>query len=627
MRKLQQIGTVVILLLLVLTGYGLWKTRELGAPTPAAVSKAQKQAAASQILTVDQSPLKTAQQLAQLATSPDEREFAKEAMRLGDYEVDLAFDTALHEARLHPPPLSAEAKEIQARLQKAEKLLNADQGRTKQLTAQIAKIPEAKRELPQIDLAQAQADLDLDQDEVDDAKQDLIAAGGDLTDRIEALKKEHEETTHNGAASIPTGAAPPEQLGLIHQVQQWLVLRQEKMQLQQAKANAESASVALAQAHNLLDAKVEAAKEKAPELAHHSKKTKDLSSVIHVAAADKSREDSTVLLQQTQEISGDQKTLAALDKRSETHKELAGVYSQWIALVFTNQTHFVNRALLGVLIILAIALVGLFFSTWMDRLVQQLTMDRRQVQSLRTVTRVSLQFLALFLILLVIFGPPNQLGTFLGLAGAGLTVALKDFIVGFIGWFVLMGKNGMRLGDWVEINGVTGEVVQIGPFHTVLLETGNWTDSGHPTGRRVTFMNSFAIEGHYFNFSTTGQWLWDELQVVLPTGQDPYPVLDAIHKKVIEATEANSKKAEEEWRLGSSSREMSNFSAAPAMSVKPVAGGIEVGVRYITRANERYQLRAKLYQDAVELLGSKRGPDSPAPVVSAPPVVTNPVRP
>ena len=124
------------------------------------------------------------------------------------------------------------------------------------------------------------------------------------------------------------------------------------------------------------------------------------------------------------------------------------------------------------------------------------------------------------LALLVLIGPPGQLATYVGFAGAGLTVALKDFIVGFIGWFVLMGKNGIRLGDWVEINEVSGEVVELGPFHTVLLETGNWAESGHPTGRRVTFSNSFAIEGHYFNFSTAGQWLWDELQVVLPTGED-----------------------------------------------------------------------------------------------------------
>jgi hypothetical protein len=166
----------------------------------------------------------------------------------------------------------------------------------------------------------------------------------------------------------------------------------------------------------------------------------------------------------------------------------------------------------------------------------------------------------------VIFGPPSQFGTILGLAGAGLTVALKDFIVSFFGWFVLMGRNGIRLGDWVEINGVTGEVIELGMFHTVLLETGNWTDSGHPTGRRVTFTNSFAIEGHYFNFSTSGQWLWQH----------------AAH-----------------------SRNMSALSAAPAINVKPVGSGVEIAVRYITRANERYQLRSKLYQAAMNLISKK----------------------
>jgi small-conductance mechanosensitive channel len=251
--------------------------------------------------------------------------------------------------------------------------------------------------------------------------------------------------------------------------------------------------------------------------------------------------------------------------------------------------------------------------TALDHVLGRLTMDRRQVQNLRTVAQVALRVAALLLILLVIIGPPGQLGTFLGLAGAGLTVALKDFIVGFIGWFVLMGKNGIRLGDWVEINGVSGEVVELGMFHTVLLETGNWTDSGHPTGRRVTFTNSFAIEGHYFNFSTSGQWLWDELQVVLPTGQDPYPIIDAIQKKVAEATSETAKQAEKEWQRAARSRDMSSLSAAPAINVKPVIGGVEIAVRYVTRANERYQLRAKLYQAAVDLLGGKNVHLAPAP--------------
>jgi small-conductance mechanosensitive channel len=166
-----------------------------------------------------------------------------------------------------------------------------------------------------------------------------------------------------------------------------------------------------------------------------------------------------------------------------------------------------------------------------------------------------------------------------------------------------MGKHGIRLGDWVEINGVMGEVVQLGMFHTVLLETGNWTDSGHPTGRRVTFTNSFAIEGHYFNFSTAGQWLWGELQIVLPAGNNPYPIAEAIQKKVLEATSEGSRQAEQEWRIAARSREMTSLSVAPTINVKPVIGGTQISVRYITRASERSKLRAKLNHDAVDLLG------------------------
>ena len=94
--------------------------------------------------------------------------------------------------------------------------------------------------------------------------------------------------------------------------------------------------------------------------------------------------------------------------------------------------------------------------------------------------------------------------TILGLVTAGLTVVFQDFILAFFGWFVLMGKNGIRVGDWVEINGVGGEVVEIGLFRTALLETGNWTANGHPTGRRVSFINSFAIRGAVLQFLDDG---------------------------------------------------------------------------------------------------------------------------
>src|SRR5271169_1041385 len=216
-------------------------------------------------------------------------------------------------------------------------------------------------------------------------------------------------------------------------------------------------------------------------------------------------------------------------------------------MVASEQRVVLHGMLGSALWILLIVLLVFLANSIIDGFFRGMAPEKKRLFTLRAVLRFSLQAVGLLLIAFVVLGAPNQTPTVLGLAGAGLTVALKDFIVGFLGWFVLMGRNGIRVGDWVEINGVVGEVVEIGLLRTVLLETGNWTDTGHPTGRKVAFVNSYAIEGHYFNFSTAGQWLWDEVEILVPASQNPYPVIDAIQKMVVEQTKANVTAAEQEW--------------------------------------------------------------------------------
>jgi small-conductance mechanosensitive channel len=541
--------------------------------------------------------------LAQMPTTAEELPFAQEALRIADHEMDLAYAAAERELEEHPASLSADAKKIQARLKEAEDALDVDNVQVARLTAEEAKAAGAKKDALEDQLVLATAHQEEHQDEVDDAKEDLARAGGDPNARIEAMIQEHKTSSQAVDSMKITVSTAVEERGLIHRPSQWSVLHQKQVLLWQAKQHAESAAASFSASHNALDAQLGAEKKSVSQSAETAGAAK--SSTGGGTPANLSREDSATLVKAAKRRSASQKTLASLDKRIENQKQLAENYGKWIGVLAAKQSAVLHAALIGVTTILVILLIGIFFDMWLERLLGKLTLDRRLVETLRAVTRVAVQVFAVLFILLVIFGPPGQLGTFLGLAGAGLTVALKDFIVGFLGWFVLMGKNGVRLGDWVEINGVTGEVVELGMFHTVLLETGNWTDSGHPTGRRVTFTNSFAIEGHYFNFSTSGQWLWDELQVVLPPGQDPYPLIDALQKKVLEATAETAEQAEQEWKSAASSRDMKALSAAPAINLKPVAGGIEITVRYITRANERYQLRAKLYQAAVEMLGHK----------------------
>jgi small-conductance mechanosensitive channel len=604
MRGSQKIVATVLIVLLGAAIYGI----VLLGRRPTVSTKLKAAAAATAL--VDQTPLNTAQELAGTADTADEQALSREAIRLVDHELDLEFESARRDAEAHPPELSEEAKAIEARLQKAEALQKADQALADRLTAEAAKASGNAKAAINDRLDEAKARLESDEDEVDDATQDLNRAGGGKKQRIEQLEEEHKEASAEVDNAVQKYPSPlPDQFGLVHQYKQWSWLEQKQQKLTQARQAAESAAASLTAKHDALDAQIQAAKA-SPDLAAHAKQA----GVPSDNGAEKSRshEESAAAVAKMKQIGSDQKDLPSLDRRADYEKQLAAVYATWSELVRARQFAVVRRVLIGAVIILGIALFGLFVNTWVEKLLGKTHLDLRQVLTLKATVRLAVQVVAVLLILLVIFGPPNQLGTFLGLAGAGLTVALKDFIVGFLGWFVLMGKNGIRLGDWVEINGVTGEVTEIGLFHTVLMETGNWTDSGHPTGRRVTFTNSYAIEGHYFNFSTSGQWLWDELQVVLPAGDDPYPVIDAIQKRVVQETEATAKEAARELKNAAGNRDMGSFSAEPSINLRPVLGGIELSVRYITQANQRSLLRTRLNQAAVELLGKRNVRTAPA---------------
>jgi small-conductance mechanosensitive channel len=600
----EKIIAAVLGLLLVAASIAWWKT----APPTLGASKAN--AAITSTDLVDQSTYSTAQRLALLAITPEEQSFSQSALRIADHELDLAFTEALRDVEAHPPALNADAAVIQARITKSQALLSADQQRVNDLTAALAQAKTDQKDKIQDQLDLAQSQLELDKDELDESNQNLVEAGGNPRQQIESMVQEHDAQTKAHPNPQTAKAAIDEQRGSIGKFREWWQLRQKEQALKASAYAALQKAQALSARHATLASGLDATKGNIPELALHTKDAKDAAQAPPAPTqVQHSHEDAASLVERTKAIAADQTILTLVNRRIADQNQLARVYGQWGSVVELQSRKLAHGMLLDALIVIGVLILLLLLDGWLQHLLDRPKLDRRQVETLRSITRMSLRVVAVLIILLIVIGIPSQFATTIGIVGAGLTVALKDFIVAFFGWLVLMGRNGIRLGDWVEINGVSGEVAELGMFHTVLLETGNWSDPGHPTGRRVTFTNSFAIEGHYFNFSTSGQWLWDELQVVVPIGRDPYPIVEAITKQVVQATADSSHQAEQEWERAVPGQRSKSFSGTPGVNVKPVVGGVEISVRYITRANERYLVRAKLYQQAVDLLGAK--PASP----------------
>jgi len=574
---------IALVAALAIVGYGVYRTEQREIPT---ATRSSRRSPSDRSIVVDQSSLITAEELVRLPTTRDERSFAEDALRLGDQEMDLAFAQAVRVAASQPRATTPEAKELDGRLERAQRALAADDLQVKDLTAALAKATPSNTQslTDRLNLAQAQSALD--QDEVDDATQDLRRAGGDPQGRMQAMIQEHDAASR-GSDSVRVNVTPAAAThGLVNHARALQSLYQKERRLAAAKASADSLAIVFKQRHDRMEAREAARRDSSNALLSH--------------------DSSAALLALTQRRAVSEKSRASLDQRIDNQHRLADVYTGWTGVLRRQETAVINRALKSIAAILVIIFVAVLLARTVEHVLgTRTTMDRRSTQTLYMVTRVSLQVVAVLVILLVVFGPPDNLGTFLGLAGAGLTVALKDFIIGFIGWFVLMGKNGIRIGDLVEVNGVTGEVVELGMFYTVLLETGSWSESGHPTGRRVTFTNGFAIEGHYFNFSTSGRWLWDEIRIAVPSGHDPQPVVEAIQKQIEESTAESARLAEAQWREARRSPHLDASAVAPSIHLKPVSGGVEVVARYITHVAERETLRAKLYRTAIDALDAR----------------------
>jgi small-conductance mechanosensitive channel len=552
-RSFKNLPVVVLLILLVASLFAYYATRDSAEP-----AAAQKSATAEQPL-VDTSLVQRALNLAPWAATPDEQGQAREAWRLADHELDLRFAAELREAEAKSAlPATGPLQQLSNRITQLQVLVDTDKKRVEELGKGTGDT-----------LDHAQARLDLDQDELDDARQDLAREGGDQRARLQRLLQEHEASEKVADQVLKFGTLASTGT-MSEQFRAWLSLREYNRQLQAAAQQAGLQARILLDRHDALERQLP------------------------------NQDDAAASVARLRQLSAQRKTLTGLDQRVQDTKQLAIVYQRWSVLV-ENRTRSVLHMIQGSLAaILGILLAATLLNSGIRRTFSQT--DRRRLHQVRVITRISLQLVAVLAILLILFGPPTQLSTMIGLVTAGLTVVMKDFIVAFFGWFTLMGKNGISVGDWVEIEGVSGEVIEIGLLKTVLLELGNWTETGHPTGRRVAFSNSFAMEHHYFNFSTSGQWLWDELRLTLPPTGDPYQTAQEIREIVERETQADAAEAVKDWQRVTEQYGARDFSAGPAVNLRPGVNGLDLVVRYITHAPQRNAVKSKLFQAIVDLL-------------------------
>ncbi len=179
-----------------------------------------------------------------------------------------------------------------------------------------------------------------------------------------------------------------------------------------------------------------------------------------------------------------------------------------------------NTTARKILLSLIFVLLGVGLKRLLLRLIR---VDRAENKASLFTVRKFVGYTVDFLVLAVVFliwAQPiiADISVTLGILGAGLAFALQELIGALAGWLTIVTTQPFNIGDRIEINGVQGDVVDITPLFTRLLEIRHWLNYDHPTGRLVSVSNAAVFQNPVFNYSQRFNFIWD--QIVIPITYD-----------------------------------------------------------------------------------------------------------
>ena len=190
------------------------------------------------------------------------------------------------------------------------------------------------------------------------------------------------------------------------------------------------------------------------------------------------------------------------------------------------------------------------------------------------------------IVLVIAFSFATELGsvaTFAGLLTAGVAVALQNVILSVAGYFFLIGKFGVRVGDRVQIGGVTGEVVDIGLVRIHVMELGGIGRDVQPTGRVVAFSNAFVFQptaGMFKQIPGTNI-VWHEMTLILAPESDYRSVEERMLRAVDTAFTGYDDNLERQRMLMETNLGSVNIAPLrPRTAMRLAASGLEVKISF-----------------------------------------------
>lgn len=261
----------------------------------------------------------------------------------------------------------------------------------------------------------------------------------------------------------------------------------------------------------------------------------------------------------------------------EWHRELDGEYNGTIRYLVLHLAVLLG----GVLLILLASAI------WQRAIFRYVTEPRRRRQLL-LIKRV---VVGLSLAILLIVGFLSSIGsvaTLLGFVTAGLALALQNVILSAVAYFFLIGKYGLKVGDRITVQGVTGQVIEVGFIRLFLMELVGTGTERHPTGRLAVFANSVIFQPAALLKQAPGiDYAWHAVTVTVEKSADYQQARARLTKAVDTVYQDYRQAIDHQHKTFEQSTDVQTEVPKPVTLTQFNDKGLEIAIRYPVSLNEQ----------------------------------------
>ncbi|MFL2859569.1 MAG: mechanosensitive ion channel family protein [Pontiellaceae bacterium] len=191
----------------------------------------------------------------------------------------------------------------------------------------------------------------------------------------------------------------------------------------------------------------------------------------------------------------------------------------------------------------------------------------------------------------------QSVGTFLGLASAGLAIALHDTIANLAGFIFIETRKPFRVGERIEINGHQGDVIDIRLFQFSIVEIGNWVDSDQSTGRIIHVPNNLVLKHPTANSHVGFEYIWNEIPVLISFESDWKRAKEIMLDIAQDKAESLSEGAQNQIRRAARKYLIVAGKLTPIVYTSVKDSGVMLTIRYLVNPRMRRGTEQNIWEE------------------------------